>query len=270
MRANTPTSTCRRPKWLSVLFCLAIWIGVSPAAADQTTAGPAVAAAADLKFALAEIVRAFEHDSGLKLRPSFGSSGMFAQQISQGAPFELFFSADEHYVSLLQKAGRSEDGGQLYALGRIALFIPNGSRVQADRDLRDLAAATRDGRLKRLAMANPEHAPYGRAAREALQHAGVWATLGDKLVLGENAAQAAQFAASGSAQAGIIPLSLARADDLATRGAFVSLPESWHAPLRQRMVLLKGAGDTARRFYAFMQTPAARAILERHGFMPPP
>ena len=253
-----------RPNWRNFVCCLAICLGAAAANADPAV--PAVAAAADLKFALPEIAQAFERDSGRKLRLSFGSSGMFAQQIIQGAPFELFFSADEQYVEMLQKAGRSADAGRLYALGRLALFLPNGSPVQADRDLRDLAAAARDGRLKRLAIANPEHAPYGRAAREALRHLGIWEALGDKLVLGENAAQAAQFAASGSAQAGIVPLSLTRAADLATRGAFVTLPESWHAPLRQRMVLTRGAGDTARLFYAFMQTPAALAILERHGF----
>lgn len=257
------SAPCRR-SWLNLVGCLLISIVATSANADQ--AAPAVAAAADLKFALPEIAQAFEREGGRKLRLSFGSSGMFAQQIIQGAPFELFFSADEHYVEMLQKAGRSEDDGRLYAVGRVALFIPHGSPVQADRNLADLAAAARDGRLKRLAIANPEHAPYGRASREALQRAGVWEALSDKLVLGENAAQAAQFAASGSAQAGIIPLSLARAPDLQARGAFVSLPESWHAPLRQRMVLVRGAGDTARRFYAFMQTPAARAILERHGF----
>lgn len=259
-----------RLKWLNIVCCLVIWGGAASAHAGADGNAPAVAAAADLKFALPEIAQAFERESGRKLRLSFGSSGMFAQQIIQGAPFEVFFSADEHYVEMLQKAGRGEDRGRLYALGRIALFIPQGSPVQADRDLRDLAAAARDGRLKRLAIANPEHAPYGRAAREALQHIGIWETLGDKLVLGENAAQAAQFAASGSAQAGIIPLSLARAADLASRGAFVTLPESWHAPLRQRMVLVQGAGDTARRFFAFMQTPAARAILDRHGFSTAP
>lgn len=232
---------------------------------------PTIAAAADLKFALPEIAQAFETASGRKLRLSFGSSGMFAQQITQGAPFELFFSADESYVEMLQRAAHTVDAGRLYASGRIALFIPNGSPLQADSQLRDLAAAARDGRLRHLAIANPEHAPYGRAAREALRHAGVWDSVSDKLVLGENAAQATQFAASGSAQAGIVPLALARAPDLAAKGAFATLPESWHLPLKQRMVLIQGAGETARQFYAFMQTPAASAILRRHGFaLPPP
>ena len=263
MRKYIPTAC--RSNWLNIVCCLIISISAAPAGA-AAVAAPAIAAAADLKFALPEIAQAFERDSGRKLRLSFGSSGMFAQQIIQGAPFELFFSADEHYVEMLRIAARSENNGRLYAVGRIALFIPNGSPLHADRDLRDLAAAARDGRLKHLAIANPAHAPYGRAAREALQHLGIWDALSDKLALGENAAQAAQFATSGSAQAAIMPLSLARAPDLATRGAFVTVPESWHAPLRQRMVLIKGAGATARQFYAFMQAPAARAILGRHGF----
>lgn len=238
-------------------------------AANAENAAPAVAAAADLKFVLPQIALAFERDSGRKLRLSFGSSGVFARQIAQGAPFELFLSADESYVELLHRARRTVDAGSLYALGRLVLFIPNGSPVQADRKLGDLAAAARDGRLRRLAIANPEHAPYGRAAREALQRAGVWQQVENKLVLGENAAQAAQFAASGSAQAGIIPLALALAPDFAGRGAYATLPENWHAPLRQRMVLIQGAGETAQRFYAFMQTPAARAMLARQGFAPP-
>jgi len=243
--------------------------GAAHASADQADTGPAVAAAADLKFVLPEIAQAFERASGRKLRLSFGSSGVFARQILQGAPFELFFSADESYVELLQRAHRTMDAGKLYALGRLVLFIPNGSPIQADRNLGDLAAAARDGRLKHLSIANPEHAPYGRAAREALQRAGVWEALQGKLVLGENVAQAAQFAASGSAQAGILPLALARAPEFAERGAFTTLPENWHAPLRQRMVLMQGAGETAQRFYAYMQTPAVRTILSNHGFALP-
>lgn len=256
-RAQT-RRTCLR------LACCLMLCAVPLATLAEWTA-PAVAAAADLKFAMSEIALVFERDSGRKLRLSFGSSGMFAQQILHGAPFELFFSADEHYVEMLRDAGLGEDAGKLYASGRIVLFIPQGAPLVADRELRDLAAAARDGRLKRLAIANPDHAPYGRAAREALRHVGIWDALGDKLVLGENAAQAAQFATSGSAQAGILPLSLAQSADVARRGAFVTLPATWHAPLRQRMVLVKGAGETARRFYGFMQTPAARAILDRHG-----
>jgi len=251
---------------------------IAPFVAQSIVIGPAraapaaaanVAAAADLQYALAEVVRAFAAGGEPPPRLSFGSSGAFAHQIVSGAPFELFLSADESYVAQVHRAGRAEDAGTAYATGRLALFIGRGSAIAADRDLADIGRAARDGRLKHLAIANPEHAPYGRAAREALQHVGIWPLVETKLVLGENAAQAAQFVASGNAQAGILPLSLARAPALADRGAFMTLPQSWHAPLRQRMVLLKGAGENARRFYLFLSQPEAGAILARHGFGPP-
>ena len=251
----------------SVRLALALLLALSlPAQAGDT---PGIAAAADLKFALSEVAEAYTRASGRQLNLSFGSSGIFRRQIAEGAPFQLFFSADEAYVEALHKEGRTEGPGVLYATGRIVLYLPNGSPVKADRELRDLAAAATDGRLKRLALANPDHAPYGRAAREALQHVGIWEAVREKLVLGENAAQAARFAASGSAQAAILPYSLARAPELAGKGGYITLPESWHAPLRQRMVLVKGAGETARQFYAFMQEREARAILAKHGFVVP-
>lgn len=230
---------------------------------------PAVAAAADLAFALPEIATAFKRDTGREVKLSFGSSGNFARQVAEGAPFELFLSADERYVEQLREQGRTDGGGALYAVGRIVLFVPKGSPVSADPELRDLAQALVDGRLKKLAIANPEHAPYGRAAREALESAGLWARVKDRLVLGENASQAAQFATTGGAQAGIIPLSLALAPSVAGRGSHALLPESMHRPLRQRMVLIKGAGETARAFHDYLQQPAARAVLARNGFTLP-
>lgn len=230
---------------------------------------PAVAAAADLAFALPEIAAAFKRDTGREVKLSFGSSGNFARQVAEGAPFELFLSADERYVEQLREQGRTDGGGALYAVGRIVLFVPKGSPVSADPELRDLAQALVDGRLKKLAIANPEHAPYGRAAREALESAGLWARVKDRLVLGENASQAAQFATTGGAQAGIIPLSLALAPSVAGRGSHALLPESMHRPLRQRMVLIKGAGETARAFHDYLQQPAARAVLARNGFTLP-
>lgn len=249
----------------------ALWLAAAALAQPATAQdAPNVAAAADLKFALTEIAEAHTRAGGAPVRLTFGSSGIFRRQIAQGAPFELYLSADEAYVDALIAEGRVEGPGALYAIGRIALYIPNGSPVKADNKLRDLAAAAKDGRLKKLAIANPEHAPYGRAAREALQHVDAWEAVQDKLVLGENAAQAARFASSGSAQAGILPLSLVRADELASKGGFVTLPETWHAPLRQRMALVKGAGDAARRFHAFLQSPEARAIFAKHGFVLPP
>lgn len=231
---------------------------------------PAVAAAADLAFALPEIAAAFKRDTGREVKLSFGSSGNFARQIGEGAPFELFLSADERYVEQLRSQGRGEGAGALYGVGRIVLFVPRGSPITTDPELRGLATAAGDGRLRKLAIANPEHAPYGRAAREALESAGLWGRVKDRLVLGENASQAAQFASTGGAQAGIIPLSLALAPSVAGRGSHALIPDTMHRRLLQRMVLIKGAGETARAFHDYLQQPAARAVLERYGFTLPP
>lgn len=252
------------------LVLLLLMLVLNLASAARAADAPNIAAAADLKFALTDVAAAHARAGGGRVNLSFGSSGIFRRQIAQGAPYELYLSADEAYVEALIAEGRVEGPGALYAIGRIVLFIPNGSPVKADSRLRDLTAAARDGRLKRLAIANPEHAPYGRAAREALQHVGAWDAVADKLAMGENAAQAARFGVSGSTQAAILPLSLVRADEFAGKGSYVTLPESWHAPLRQRMALVKGAGEPARRFHAFLQTVEARAIFARHGFVLPP
>jgi molybdate transport system substrate-binding protein len=262
-----PASGMWRALFALLVLALGAWLGAGDSCAAEA---PYVAAAADLKFALTEIAEAFARATGRQVKLSFGSSGNFARQIPQGAPFELFFSADEDYVLRLAQSGYALDRGVLYALGRIAVFVPHGSAVKADAELTDVAAAVNDGRITRFAIANPEHAPYGRAAREALQHAGIWERLQGRLVLGENASQAAQFATSGSAEGGIIPLSLAMAPALAAEGSYAVIPADWHKPLRQRMALLRGAGATARRFYEFVQQPRARAILDRYGFVLPP
>lgn len=251
------------------------WIGAVATAAAVSRrpalaeAPPPIAAAADLNAALPEVASLFRQATGKTVNLTFGSSGNFAQQIRNGAPFEVFLSADEGYVRTLAAAGRTEGDGALYAIGRIGLFQPRGSRIRADSRLADLAAALRDGRLRKFAIANPEHAPYGRAAREALQHARLWRAIAPKLVLGENVAQATQFATSGSAQGGIIPLSLALTPRVKAAGAFALIAADWHGPLRQRAVVLKGAGATARAFYDFLQGPPARGVFRRHGFVLP-
>lgn len=240
-------------------------VAVPPAlAAGQAPA--TVAAASDLKFAIEEIAARFERDTGHRLRLVFGSSGNFHAQLLQGAPFHLFMSADEEYVFKLAQAGRTQDEGRLYALGRIGILVPHGSALKADGQLADLAAALKDGRLRQFAIANPEHAPYGARAKEALQHAGLWAAIEPRLVLGENISQAAQFALSGSAQGGIVALSLAKAPALAERGRFALIAQAWHRPLRQRMVLMKDAPPAARAFYEHLGSPAAQEVLRRHGF----
>ncbi|MBX3650691.1 MAG: molybdate ABC transporter substrate-binding protein [Burkholderiales bacterium] len=230
---------------------------------------PAIAAASDLKFAVEEIAARFRADTKRELRLSFGSSGNYYQQIAQGAPFQLFMSADESFVFKLHAAERTEDRGTLYATGRIVLFAPQGSPLQLDTAMTGLKRALAAGQIRRFAIANPEHAPYGRAAEQALRKLGLWDGLRDRMVLGENVSQAAQFAASGSTQGGIFAYSLALAPQLAKLGQYVLLPEELHDPLRQRMVLVKGAGDTARAFYAWLQQPAAREVFVRYGFTLP-
>lgn len=230
---------------------------------------PTVAAASDLKFAIEEVAARFEKDTGNKLRLIFGSSGNFKTQILQGAPFHLFMSADENFVYELADAGKTEDRGRAYAVGRIGIMVPPGSPLKPDGELKDLAAALKDGRVQKFAIANPDHAPYGARAKEALQHVGVWESIQPKLVLGENISQAAQFAVSGSTQGGIIALSLALAPAVAKTGSFQLIPQAWHQPLKQRMVLVKGAPPVAKAFYEYISTPAVQEIMVRYGFEMP-
>lgn len=241
--------------------------GIVPARAQAAVA--TVVAASDLKFALEELADTFQRGSGHRLRLIFGSSGQFTAQILQGAPFHLFLSADEAFVARLVQAGLTRDDGRLYAVGRIGLLVGAGGALQPDGTLRDLGASLRDGRLRKLAIAHPEHAPYGARAREALQHAGLWQAVQPHLVLGENVAQAAQFVLTGGAQAGIVAQSLALAPAVAAATRFALIDAAWHQPLRQRMVVLRGAPPAAHAFYEHLATPAAQAVLARYGFEPP-
>ncbi|MFN4352811.1 MAG: molybdate ABC transporter substrate-binding protein [Hylemonella sp.] len=249
--------------WLVPLACIA---ALSSAHAQTV---PTLAAASDLKFAIEEVAARFKRDTGQDIKLVFGSSGNFTTQILQDAPFHLFMSADENFVYKLADAGKTEDRGRAYAIGRIGIMVPPGSPLKADGQFKDLAAALKDGRLQKFAIANPEHAPYGARAKEALQHAGLWSAIEGKLVLGENISQTAQFATSGSAQGGIIAYSLALSPAMAKLGTFELIPESWHQPLKQRMVLVKGAPPAARAFYNYISTPPAQEIMVRYGFAMP-
>jgi molybdate transport system substrate-binding protein len=230
---------------------------------------PIIAAASNLRFALAEVAEKFERESGSKLRFVFGSSGNFYSQLLQGAPFHLFMSADESFVVKLAAAKKTVDRGRVYAIGRIGIIVPHGSAVKADVGLKDLALAVADGRLRKFAIANPEHAPYGARTKQALLHVGLWSGLQEKLVLGENISQAAQFATSGSTEGGVIALSLAKAPVFAHVGEFALIPDYWHEPLRQRMVLLKGAPASVRAFYDYLGSANAQEIMVRYGFSMP-
>jgi len=249
--------------------CSLVVSALASAASAGSDRAPLVAAASDLQFALDEVVAQFTRETGVAVRVTYGSSGNFARQIEQGAPFDLFLSADEACVARLADRGLTRDRGDLYAVGRIVLFVPDGSPLLADAGLQHLARRLADGSSGRIAIANPEHAPYGRAAEQALRKLELWDAIRPKLLLGENVAQAAQFASTGNADGGIIAYSLALGPALRGRGSHALLPQSLHAPLRQRMVLLKEASGGAARLYEYLRSPAARAILTRYGFALP-
>ncbi len=252
---------------LAGVFALPVFL--APPAGAAGGDAPLVAAASDLRFALNEIAATFGRETGKEVRIVYGSSGNFRRQIAEGGPFELFLSADEAYVMALARAGYTVDDGVPYAIGRLALVVPEGSALKLDPTLQDVGTAVADGRVRKFAIANPDHAPYGRAAEEALSTAGVWETMRGHLVFGENVAQAAQFATSGSAQGGIVALSLALAPGALGTARYVAIPDAMYRPLVQRMVLTKRARGTAREFYRYLQQPAACAVLRRYGFALP-
>jgi molybdate transport system substrate-binding protein len=253
---------------LVVLASLALWSCTAPAAS------PRIAAAADLRLALTEVAKAFKRDTGQGVELVFGSSGNFHQQLRQGAPFDVFLSADEAYALDLAKAGMTLDTGRLYAVGRLALVAPTGSPLTLDGGLDQgfdgLRRALAGGQIRRFAIANPDHAPYGQRAREALAHAGLWQGLQTRLIMGENVAQALQFVIEGGAEGGIVAWSLMFDPAVAGRADYVLIPAEWHQPLRQRMVLMRTAAKSAHAFYDYLAQPPARAILVRHGFALPP
>jgi len=227
-----------------------------------------VAAAADLQFALDDLTAQYAKQAGKKVGVSYGSSGNFFAQIQNGAPFDFFFSADIDYPRKLEAAGLAEPGTLYeYAIGRIVIWMPRDARV----DLSELGwnALLQHG-VQKIAIANPEHAPYGRAAVAALRSAGVYEQVRAKLVYGENIAQAAQFVESGNAQAGIIALSLALSPAMREAQRW-DIPANMHPSIEQALIILKSAKDkeSARAFLAFVKSSAGRKILESYGFTLP-
>ena len=224
-----------------------------------------VAAAADLQFALHDLTAQYAKQAGKRVAVSYGSSGNFFAQIQNGAPFDIFFSADIDYPRKLEAAGLVEPGTLFeYAAGRIVIWMPENARV----DLTELGwKALLQPSVEKIAIANPEHAPYGRAAVAALRNAEVYDQVRGKLVYGENIAQAAQFVASGNAQAGVIALSLAVAPGM-KNGKRWEIPANMHPPIEQAAVIMKSAKDKegARAFLAFVRSDDGRRVLESYGF----
>jgi molybdate transport system substrate-binding protein len=225
-----------------------------------------VAAASDLSFALKEIAQKYEAGTGQKVKVTFGSSGNFLNAIKNGAPYDIFLSADVGYPTQLETAGLTEPETLYeYAVGRLVLWVPRTSPLDPSQGLKLLT----DARVKKISIANPQHAPYGRAAVAAMKSAGVYDHVESKLVLGENISQAAQFVETGNADVGLLALSLAKSPTV--RGKYELIPPATYPPIRQAAVVLKrsSAKDQAKKFLEFVKSREARAILDKYGFAAP-
>ncbi len=228
-----------------------------------------VAAAADLNPALQEICNGYEKKTGVKVKVSFGASGALTQQIQNGAPFDIFFSADMDYPQQLIAAGAA-DGSTLYqyAIGKLALWVPADSSLDVEHKGIQIL---QDPAVKKISIANPQHAPYGRAAVAALKHYGVYDQVADRLVLGENISQAAQFAESGNAQAGFVALAHVASPAMKGKGKYWEVPAEAYPALAQGVVVLSGSNykKEAVDFLEYFRAKEQGGLLRRYGFTLP-
>lgn len=249
---------------MKLVLLTVLLLGAVMASAQQVT----VAAAADLQFAFHDLGAQFEKQTGIAVRVTYGSSGNFTTQIENGAPFDLFFSADVQYPQRLVSEGFAvADSLYRYADGKLVLWVPNGSKIDLSRGM----AALMDPAIGKIAIANPKHAPYGRAAVAAMKSAGVYEKVQSKLVLGENISQTAQFVQSGTADVGMVALSLAVSPGMKSSGRYVEVPAKDYPAIEQGAAILKPSKHKAeaKKFLEFMKTPAAKEILEKYGFVVP-
>jgi molybdate transport system substrate-binding protein len=224
-----------------------------------------VAAAADLQFAMQDIAGRFQKETGKTVKPIYGSSGNFLQQIQSGAPFDVFFSANLDYPKKLEAGGLTEPGSYYeYARGKIVIWVPSGSKL----DLGSGMKALLDPSVKKIAIANPQHAPYGQAAVAAMQREEIYDKLKDKFVLGENISQTASFVVSGAADVGIVALSLALSPNMKGKGRYAEVSSEEYPPIEQACVILRSSKnkDVARQFLSFIKTGAISDVLKNYGF----
>jgi molybdate transport system substrate-binding protein len=227
-----------------------------------------VAAAADLNHVLPVVAERFERESNIQVKLTFGSSGNFVAQIQNGAPFDAFFSADIDFPKRLETAGLAEAGTLYeYAIGKIVLWVPKGSRLNVNQGLSLLLEPD----VRKIAIANPVHAPYGKAAMAALQHYGLYQRVKDKIVLGENISQTFELVHSGNADLGIVALSLAMAPRAKETGRFFVIPASSYPPIRQGAIVIKASQHkpAAKAFIEYLKRPEVVALLEHYGFEVP-
>ncbi|SPP64187.1 molybdate ABC transporter substrate-binding protein [Nitrospira lenta] len=246
------------------IICALVLSGVTRAGAEDIT----IAAASDLNFAFKELIAEYEKSTDTHVKLSLGSSGNFYAQIQNGAPFDLYFSADIGYPRKLEEAGLTVPGSLYrYAVGRIVLWAGTASRLDVSKGFDIL----RDPSIRKIAIANPKHAPYGRAAVAAMESFKVYESVKDKLILGENISQAAQFIESGACEIGVIALSLAVAPAMSGKGVYWDVPIEAYPPLEQGAVILKQSKnpEAARRFLEFLQGSQGQDIMRRYGFMLP-
>lgn len=239
--------------------------GPAAASGDELT----IAAASDLNFAFKKIVSDFEASTGTHVRLSLGSSGNFFSQIQHGAPYDLYFSADIRYPQKLEQTGHAVPGSLYkYAVGRIVVWTPKSIPVSVEKLGMDALLAPS---IKKIAIANPKHAPYGRAAIASMEHFKIYDRVKDKLVLGENISQAAQFVESGAADIGIVALSLALAPAMKEAGQYWEIPAAAHPALEQGAVIVAGTKhqQAAKAFLDFLKGPEGRQVMASYGFVSP-
>ncbi|HUK25014.1 MAG TPA: molybdate ABC transporter substrate-binding protein [Terriglobales bacterium] len=248
------------------LLCILVIALLSSLCAAQDLT---IAAAADLQFAMQDLAARFHQQTGTNVQVTYGSSGNFYQQLSNGAPFDMFFSANLDYAKKLEAAGLTVPGSYYqYAQGKIALWAPNGSKV----DLGAGMGALLEPAVQKIAIANPQHAPYGQAAVSALKKEGLYDQVQSKLVLGENISQTASFVVSGSADIGVIALSLALSPNMKDKGRFLEVPPGDYPPIEQACVIMRRAGNKqalAEQFLAMMKSAETAATLRSYGFEVP-
>lgn len=247
-----------------LLFSTVITHAQNPPSTELT-----VAAAADLSGALKDIGDMFEKQMGVKVRLSFGASGALTQQIQNGAPFDIFFSADMDYPRQLIAAKQAEDSSLYqYAVGKLVLWVPAESALDVEHKGMDILL---DPSVKKISIANPQHAPYGRAAVAALKHGGMYDKVSDRFVMGENISQAAQFVESGNAQAGFVALAHAAAPSMQGKGKYWIVPTDYYPPLAQGVVITSSSAHKkeAAQFLEFFKTKQVGDVLRKYGFTLP-
>lgn len=249
----------------SLLAFVLLWLCACRSEALTSDHAPVrIAAAADLSRAFAELGPTLEQQFGYKITATFGSTGLLAKQLKEGAPYDLFAAANSTFVDDVVSRGVCDGATkQAYAQGRIALWTPHGT-VHPPSTLRDLS----DPRWKRIAIANPAHAPYGQAAREALEHAGLWSALAPRLVYGENVLQALQLAKTANAEAAIVALALVSDDRV---NPWLAIAPERHRPIDQALVVCGGGANRAgaRAVARFLASRTGRELMRRHGFLLP-